>query len=29
LVEDTTGKGHTSRVVGNDESIALLVRLPS
>jgi len=29
LVEDTTGKGHTSRVLGSEESIALLVQLPS
>src|SRR5262245_15545378 len=28
LVEDTSGKGHTSRVVSNEESIALLVTLP-
>jgi len=27
LVEDTTGKGHTSRVLGSDESIALLIVL--
>ncbi len=29
LVEDTTGKGHTSRVIGDKESIALLVQLPA
>ncbi len=28
LVEDTTGKGHTSRVVGDEDSLALLVQLP-
>jgi len=28
LVEDTTGKGHTSRVISQEESIALLVQLP-
>ncbi|MCU1265934.1 MAG: hypothetical protein JWM21_2252 [Acidobacteria bacterium] len=27
LVEDTTGKGHTSRVVSNEDSLALLVLL--
>jgi hypothetical protein len=27
LVEDTTGKGHRSRVVGEDDSLALLVQL--
>ncbi|HSE30061.1 MAG TPA: cupin domain-containing protein [Pyrinomonadaceae bacterium] len=27
LVEDTTGKGHTSRVLGSDESLALLIVL--
>jgi|SRR6185295_14337041 len=27
LVEDTTGKGHTSRVVGREESLALLITL--
>jgi hypothetical protein len=27
LVEDTTGKGHRSRVLGNEESLALLVQL--
>jgi hypothetical protein len=28
LVEDTTGKGHTSRVVSAEDSLALLVQLP-
>lgn len=28
LAEDTTGKGHRSRVVGDEESLALLVQLP-
>ena len=28
LVEDTTGKGHRSRVVGADEYVNLLVHLP-
>ena len=28
LVEDTTGKGHTSRVIGTEDSLALLVQLP-
>ena len=28
LVEDTTGKGHTSRVIGDEDSLALLVQLP-
>ena len=27
LVEDTTGKGHSSRVVSNDESVAAIVGL--
>ena len=27
LVEDTTGKGHTSRVVGSDEVLAVVVQL--
>jgi hypothetical protein len=27
LAEDTTGKGHKSRVVGEEESLALLVQL--
>jgi hypothetical protein len=27
LVEDTTGKGHRSRVLGNEESLSLLVSL--
>ena len=27
LVEDTAGKGHSSRVIGNEESLALLVVL--
>src|SRR6266496_1764232 len=27
LVEDTTGKGHTSRVISDQESLALLVTL--
>lgn len=27
LVEDTTGKGHASRVIGAEDSLALLVRL--
>ena len=29
LVEDTTGKGHTSRVIGVEESLALLIVLPA
>ena len=28
LVEDTTGKGHASRVISEEQSIALLVELP-
>ena len=28
LAEDTTGKGHRSRVLGDQESLALLVQLP-
>jgi quercetin dioxygenase-like cupin family protein len=28
FVEDTTGKGHTSRVVGGEDSIAVLVQIP-
>jgi hypothetical protein len=28
LVEDTTGKGHASRVVSEEDSLALLVTLP-
>ena len=28
LVEDTSGKGHTSRVVGTEDSLALLMQLP-
>jgi quercetin dioxygenase-like cupin family protein len=28
LVEDTRGKGHTSRVIGQENSLALLVSLP-
>ena len=28
LVEDTTGKGHISRVVGGEDSIAVLVEMP-
>src|SRR5947207_10935589 len=27
LVEDTTGKGHRSRVVGNSDSLAVMVQL--
>ena len=27
LVEDTTGKGHASRVIGNEDSLAFLVTL--
>jgi hypothetical protein len=27
LVEDTSGKGHSSRVVGNSASVAVMVRL--
>ena len=27
LVEDTTGKGHASRVVGNSDSLAVMVQL--
>ncbi len=27
LVEDTTGKGHTSRILGDEDSLALLVQL--
>ena len=27
LVEDTTGKGHTSKVISQQESVAILVRL--
>jgi hypothetical protein len=29
LVEDLTGKGHRSRVVSQEDSLALLVRLGS
>ena len=29
LVEDTTGKGHTSRVISNEDSLALVVQLPN
>ena len=29
LVEDTTGKGHTSRVIGDEPSVSLLVTLPN
>jgi hypothetical protein len=29
LVEDTTGKGHTSRVIGAEDSLALVVQLPN
>ena len=29
LVEDTTGKGHTSRVTSEEDSLALLVTLPA
>lgn len=29
LVEDTTGKGHASRVISGEPSLALLVRLNS
>jgi hypothetical protein len=28
LVEDTTGKGHSSRVISEEDSVALLVELP-
>jgi len=28
LVEDTTGKGHASRVISQEQSIALLIQLP-
>lgn len=28
LVEDTTGQGHRSRVIGEEDSLALLVQLP-
>ena len=28
LVEDTTGKGHASRVISEEQSIALLVEMP-
>jgi hypothetical protein len=28
LVDDTTGKGHTSRVIGDEASLSLLVTLP-
>ena len=28
LVEDTTGKGHSSRVISEEDSIAVLVELP-
>ena len=28
LVEDTTGKGHASRVISEEDSLALLVELP-
>jgi hypothetical protein len=28
LVDDTTGKGHTSRVIGDEDSLSLLVTLP-
>jgi hypothetical protein len=28
LVDDTSGKGHTSRVLGNSDSTALLIELP-
>jgi quercetin dioxygenase-like cupin family protein len=27
LVEDTEGKGHTSRVIGDEDSLALLIKL--
>lgn len=27
LVEDTTGKGHTSRVIGNQEVLAVVIQL--
>ena len=29
LVEDTTGKGHASRVISEEDSLALLVELPT
>jgi hypothetical protein len=29
LVEDTTGKGHASRVVSKDDSLAVLIQLPT
>lgn len=29
LVEDTTGKGHSSKVIGDEESLALLIVLAS
>ena len=29
LIEDTTGKGHRSRIVGGDEALLGVVRLPS
>jgi hypothetical protein len=28
LVEDTTGRGHTSRVISAEDSLAVLVKLP-
>lgn len=28
LVEDTTGRGHTSRVISKEDSVSLLVQLP-
>jgi len=28
LVEDTSGKGHTTRVVGNDYGLVAVVQLP-
>jgi len=29
LVEDTTGKGHTSKVISEEESLSLLIVLPT
>jgi len=29
LVEDTTGKGHTSRVISAEDSLALVVQMPN